>query len=190
MARPAIKKRLIENAAISLIATHGLPGTTIKDIAVTAGVTEGALYRHYAGKHEMAWSLYCREVEAFTTAFEPVLTEAGRPLQDRLRRGVEFIYQYYEDHPHELVFVMMTRQGFPEQSLLDANVDPDAVLIRFLEAEMASGTVRAGDPTLLMAMARGLVLEPIFMHRYGKLTTRPLDVVDDVVAACARLLGG
>ena len=188
MGRPAVKKQLIEDAAISLIATHGLPGTTIKQIALAAGVTEGALYRHYQGKYEMAWSLYCREVAVFTEAFQPVLADGHAPLPERLRTAVEFIYRYYEDQPHRLVFVLMTRQGFPEQFLVDENVDPDVVLIRFIANEIAKGNIRDEDPTLLMSMVRGLVLEPIYMHRYGRLAKSPIELAGPVADACVRVL--
>ena len=70
MARPVVKRDDIEEAAIRLLATKGLAATTIRDIAAAAGVAEGALYRHYSGKDDMAWRLYCREVAAFTIAFE------------------------------------------------------------------------------------------------------------------------
>ena len=58
MARPLKKKDDIEKAAIKLFATKGLARTVIKDIAREAEVTEGALYRHYTGKDEMAWKLF------------------------------------------------------------------------------------------------------------------------------------
>ena len=62
MGRPAVKKHDIEEAAIRLFARRGLAATTVKDIAGAAGVTEGALYRHWPGKNDMAWELYHREV--------------------------------------------------------------------------------------------------------------------------------
>ena len=66
MSRPATKKKLIEDAAIKLFATRGLPGTVIKEIAREADVTEGALYKHYRSKNEMAWQLFCRELKIFS----------------------------------------------------------------------------------------------------------------------------
>ena len=65
MARPAAKRHSMEQAAIALFARKGLSSTTIKDIAAGAGVTQGALYRHYSGKTQMAWELYSREVDLF-----------------------------------------------------------------------------------------------------------------------------
>ena len=47
-----------------------------------------------------------------------------------------------------------------------------------------------GDPVLLMSMVRGVVLEPILMHRAGRLKRRPDEVAGEVAAACGRILGG
>ena len=58
MARPAVKKQIIEETAIRLFATQGLARTTTKDIAREASVAEGALYRHWPSKDAMAWALF------------------------------------------------------------------------------------------------------------------------------------
>jgi len=179
----------MEDAAIGLFATRGLAGTTIKDIATQAGVTEGALYRHYAGKNEMAWQLYCREVRAFTSQMSPILAKPGATLAERLTEGVKFIYQYYRKQPDSLVFVLLTRQSFPSQYLTDAGIDPDGMIVGFLQSEMTGRAITKADATLLMALVRGAVLEPIYMHRYGKLKTHPTKLAGQVAAACLRILG-
>jgi len=183
-----VKKDSIEQAAIGLFATCGLAGTTIKDIASRAGVTEGALYRHYKGKNEMAWALYCREVRRFTEAFAPVLATDDAPLEERMLQAVKFIYQYYNDQPDHLVFALLTRQSFPQQSLLDDQINPDHLVTLFIKREIARGNARKGNPDLMMAMLRGIVLEPILMHRYGRLQQSPIRLAHQVAAACARVL--
>ncbi len=39
-------KERIERAAIHLFVQNGISGTTIRDIAVKAGVSQGAMYNH------------------------------------------------------------------------------------------------------------------------------------------------
>lgn len=46
------KRRLLE-AAVSAIAEHGLDATRVSDIARRAGLTTGAIYAHWSGKHEL-----------------------------------------------------------------------------------------------------------------------------------------
>ena len=188
MARPVVKKDDIEEAAIRLLATKGLAATTIRDIAGAAGVAEGALYRHYSGKDDLAWRLYCREVAAFMAAFEPVLAAGKEPLAKRLLAAVTFIYGYYRVHPDRLVFALLTRHSFPQQHILDDEINPDQAVIRFLEREMAAGNIPPAEPTLLMSMVRGVVLQPVLMHRYGRLRKHPLALAGEVTEACMRVL--
>src|SRR6266852_3340881 len=51
-------KTRIKHATLELFATKALDGVSITDIAAAAGVSQGALYRHYASKEELAWTLF------------------------------------------------------------------------------------------------------------------------------------
>ena len=87
------------------------------------------------------------------------------------------------------MFVLMTRQIFPDKYLVDSGViDPDKIIFQFIQTEMARATISKGDVTLRMAMIRGVTLEPILMHWYGKLKTPPLQLAAEVAQACLRLL--
>ncbi|MFK4763818.1 TetR/AcrR family transcriptional regulator [Desulfobaculum sp. SPO524] len=187
MARPAVKKRDIEQAAIALFATKGLARTTIKDIAGEAGVTEGALYRHYSGKNEMAWELFRQEIERFADGLGPRLFEAGAGAAARLERSVRFIFSYYHEHPVEFAFIMLTQHGFPEEQAMPAEVNPNDMTVRFVREAMDDGAVPDGDAALYAGLVMGVVLQPLVMHRYDRLRLTPA-VVDAVVAATARVL--
>ncbi|HJZ17361.1 MAG TPA: helix-turn-helix domain-containing protein, partial [Stellaceae bacterium] len=51
-------KTKVERAAVELFAANGFDGVSIADIATAAGVSQGALYRHYPSKEELAWALF------------------------------------------------------------------------------------------------------------------------------------
>ncbi len=190
MARPAKKKTGIEDAAIELFATRGISSTTVKDIADRAGVTEGALYRHYESKLQMAWRLYCREVGVFLGEFVPLLRQSGDTLDGRVLAAVKFIYKYYRDTPEKLAFVLLARRNFPDRGLDGEQevINPDDVVQQFVKEEIACGRVPKSDTVLMMAMLRGVVLEPILMHRDGRLKTQPLRLAEKVAAACTAIL--
>src|SRR5438093_3523343 len=61
------KRPDIERAALRLFVTHGVRGTTIRDIAAGAGVAEGTLYRHWRSKRDLARAVY-RDCAAAVTA--------------------------------------------------------------------------------------------------------------------------
>ena len=54
---PSVKAR-IDAAAIELFVHMGVDAATTKLIAKAAGVSEGAIYRHYASKDELALTLF------------------------------------------------------------------------------------------------------------------------------------
>ena len=56
----------IMRAAIKLFVAKGIEATTTKDIAKTSGVSEGALYRHFKSKDELAYHLFTVHVNDFT----------------------------------------------------------------------------------------------------------------------------
>jgi len=190
MARPAVKKAKIEEAAIRLFATRGLARTTIKDIASLAGVAEGALYRHYRGKNDMAWQLYCREVQRFSEPLGAILFERAQPFAERLRRAIRFICRYYQDQPIAFSFILLTQHGFPGERLLDENRNPFDMAVRFVREEMRRRSVPKGDPAVLAAMLMGTVLQPLVMHRYGRLRQKPVSLAAKIAAACQRMLKG
>src|SRR5947208_13523707 len=58
MPRPASAKPRIDQAAIEVFVRVGVDAATTKEIAAAAGVSEGAIYRHYRSKDELALTLF------------------------------------------------------------------------------------------------------------------------------------
>ena len=66
MARDGSQTReRIDRTALELFAEKGVDQTTIGDIARGAGISEGAIYRHYASKDELIWGLFLRQLHRF-----------------------------------------------------------------------------------------------------------------------------
>jgi AcrR family transcriptional regulator len=187
MARPVVKKLDIENAAIRLFATKGLTQTTVKDIASEAGVTEGALYRHYPGKNAMAWQLFCRELEKFSTELSGRMFEPGEALAARLEASILFIFEYYTKYPVEFAFILLTQHGFPEERILDVVTNPNDMVERFVAEAVEAGDIPPMDKTLASGLILGLVLQVMVMHRYERIEIDAA-VVCEVVGAAKRVL--
>src|SRR5215471_10547544 len=58
MARSVGVRAKVERAAVELFAAKGIDGASIAEIAAAAGVSQGALYRHYRSKEELASTLF------------------------------------------------------------------------------------------------------------------------------------
>lgn len=188
MARPVKKKISIEEAAIKLFAQKGITGTVIKDIALEAGVTEGALYRHYVGKDEMAWQLFTRELELFSRDLVKIFAE-GAEIKETLKNGITYIYNYYKKEPHRLAFVLLSQHNFPEEKWLEEEINPTAMIIKVASELKLPASYKKADPALIGAMMMGIVLQPIVLHRYGRLKGDILAQLPGVIEGMNRLLG-
>lgn len=187
MTKPTQKREIMEEAAIRLFATKGLARTTIKDIAAEAGVTEGALYRHYAGKEEMAWKLFNRELDQFTRLVSGMLFDERMPFPLRLGLAIQAIYDYYLCNSDRFAFILMTQHGFPEDKLLSRDTEPMTMTVDFLGQAMGNGEIQPCDASLCAALMIGVIMEPLVMHRYGKLDITP-ETHRRVTDACLRML--
>ncbi|MDY0275801.1 MAG: TetR/AcrR family transcriptional regulator [Desulfomicrobium sp.] len=187
MSRPVIKREIIEETAIKIFATKGLARTTIKDIASQAGVTEGALYRYYDGKEEMAWKLFNRELEKFTRLIFQVLFEERMCFALRLGLAIKTIYDYYRYNGDQFAFILLTQHGFPEEKLQTKTTDPVDMVATFIGQAVGRGEIPPCDADLFASLIMGAALQPLVLHRYGRLKLEA-DTHNQVTQACLRLL--
>ncbi|MFD0528166.1 TetR/AcrR family transcriptional regulator [Kitasatospora arboriphila] len=85
---PAVQARLdaqraaVLQAAVALLAERGYAGCSVAAVAERAGIATGSMYRHFAGKSDLAVELFRtvvgREVAAVTAAVERESTPQRR----------------------------------------------------------------------------------------------------------------
>lgn len=80
---------VIIEATIAVMAEHGYHGTSVRDIAVRAGLSPAALYHHFASKQEVLATIMERGIEALLARTQAALAAAGDDPSDRLRALVE-----------------------------------------------------------------------------------------------------
>ena len=187
MARPVTKLNAIEDTAISLFAARGIKEVTIRDIARQAGCSEGALYRHFASKDEMAWLLYKREVEKLGAVLADILNGAGA-FSLRLRKSVEMFYTFFDNEPDKFKFILLSEYNFPVESKVSPALNPYNLVFKFVEQGIKKGEFKVKNPKLYGAMIQGIVMQPASLKASGRLSGRMNEKVDDVVDACKRVL--
>jgi AcrR family transcriptional regulator len=62
--RPGSRRDQILDAAMQCFASSGFRGTTTREIAGRVGITEAALYRHFASKEALYAAIVARKIEA------------------------------------------------------------------------------------------------------------------------------
>jgi len=161
-------KGRIERAAIELFAARGVDGVSIADIAAAAGVAQGALYRHYRGKDELATQL-------FADAYLRTGTDlaAIRTAQPRFAARIEAMVTHFcalYDRDAALFRFMLIAQHDVLPRLNDTGPTPVAVIEATVADEISAGEIAAISPAEGAAAIMGIVLQTALFHIYGRLT--------------------
>lgn len=184
--RPTHTKSRIEDCALRLFVERGFLATSMRDIAACVGVTEGALYRHFIGKEQLAWHL-------FSTGF----TELARTL-DGLQAGaaglpgkldvmLDAFVELFDSDPVRFNYLLLAQHGQLDKVTPDMP-NPVEVVRLVLANAMERGELPPGNPDFLAALVMGLVLQPATFIVYGRLE-RPLGArIADIRRACRRIL--
>ncbi len=97
-------KREILRAALRLFSTHGFAATSIRDIAAASGYTNPALYKHFAGKEELALHLFetCH-TRVWTACAAALASKAD--FQGKLDAYLGRWLELMDEHPEVLAFL-------------------------------------------------------------------------------------
>ena len=86
------RKKMIIEAAAPLFAEQGFAGTTTKQIAKTAGVSEGLLYKYFPSKE-----ILYQKIQLCVTTSKHALIERFMSMPDNADTLIPFIYFFYEN---------------------------------------------------------------------------------------------
>jgi AcrR family transcriptional regulator len=187
MARPIHKLKDIEAAAIRLFGARGVGRVTTKDIAREAGTAEGALYRHYSGIEDMAWSLYKREVEAFGARVKKVLS-SPKSYAARIRESVSLFYEFFDHDRVTFAFILLSEHQFSPNRKISPRFNPELLVYSFIQQGVKEGAFQHPHRDLAAAMVIGMVLTPA-MHCLTRKLKGPLSRhINDVAEGCLRIL--
>lgn len=138
---------VLKNAALRLIARHGVAAFKLRDAAREAGVSHAAPYRHFASREALLAAIAEDGLRDLKAALEEArASHRGNPLEAFLMTGSAFIV-FAVSHPSH--FRVMygpdspDRKAFPEIHELDLACRQEA--IDALEIGQEAGLLRQGD---------------------------------------------
>lgn len=178
----------IEAAALKLFAAKGVDGTSMRDIAGAVGVTEGALYRHFASKDDLARALFLTRYAALARSIAAIRARTPR-FAERVDALVAMFGEAFDADPDGFAYVLVAQHehlrgvasGSPENAV-------DALGLVFADA-MATAEIPKGDVALVTALALGAVVQPAVFRLYGRLTEPPSAYAGEIAAAIRRMVG-
>ncbi|WP_460448075.1 TetR/AcrR family transcriptional regulator [Alsobacter sp. SYSU BS001988] len=155
--------------ALALFARKGVDGSTVRDIAQAVGVSEGALYRHFRSKEDIAREIFATRYAALARdVLEIGMSRDG--LEARIGALARRFTGLFDEEPALFAFLLVNQhQHLGEVSGAAAENPVEALRAVFAEA-MARREIAPGDADLLAAMALGLVVQPAVFRIYGRLT--------------------
>lgn len=156
----------IERAALDLFREHGITAATTREIARRAGLSEGALYRHFPSKEAIAAELFARLHHRLAR-----LVRAAGEGPGGVGAAADRIVDAYcavadEDWTYFAFHLLSTAHFLPSPEGED---NPVAGAEDLIAAAMARGEVPARDPVVVAAMALGVVLQPALHKAHGRL---------------------
>ena len=144
------------SAALTLFATKGIDATTVRDIGVAAGLTNPAMFRHFAGKEELALHLFEGIFRRLRSTVPRIDSE---PFAGQLRRTIAAYLAFFdEDLTAALYFQENLRRLWPQLPEASRKQSLLTHLRTLIKAGVTQGVVSSDDdPRLLIAVLAGLL---------------------------------
>jgi AcrR family transcriptional regulator len=174
----AERKLQITQAAISIMAEHGLSGTTTRRIAEEVGVSEPALYKYFPGKKELLLEALDEVGNRFFATLAKA-AHAGDTVPESIYNMSASFYEFVMDHPEEsmLLFETVTGARDPEirSALSDKMLQSISVLSGMFEDGKEQGSVRKDLDNTVAAwqiLSLGITLVFAALTGLGEVLTR------------------
>jgi AcrR family transcriptional regulator len=172
-------------ATVRLVSRQGVSGASIRQIATEAGVTEGALYRHFESKDDLCQQAYRQIVADMAEEKEQILKSVA-PLPARLREWIRLSYAYFDRYPEAFTYVVLTPYDFAESDIANRQ---GRLLTAMLTDANRAGQLPDMDPALALSHFTGLMLNIPRLINDRVLLGPASQYVDAVAAAVWAVLG-
>ena len=161
-------KDRVERAAVELFAARGVDGVSIADIAAAAEVSQGALYRHYRGKDELATRLFADAYLRTGGELSVIKTKASR-FAARIEAMIAHFCALYDRDPALFRFMLIAQHDVLPR-VARTGPTPVEVIEAVLADAVAARELGAVAPAEGAAAIMGIVLQTALFHIYGRLT--------------------
>ncbi|MBS9476752.1 TetR/AcrR family transcriptional regulator [Ancylobacter sp. VKM B-3255] len=159
-----VTRARIEAEALTLFAQKGVDGTSVRDIAQATGLSEGALYRHFPSKEELARELFLSRYAALAGEIGAV-DAGGGTLAEKISAVVGLACRLFDAEPALFAYLLIHQHDH----LTYVPETPEANVVEAVARLMRGAGLEAERATLAAAMALGCVVQPAVFALYGRL---------------------
>ena len=157
------RRHQIVTVASDLFSHNGFSGTTTKEIADRAGVSEAIIFRHFATKEALYTAILDHKVRQSAERMQAHLKEAANRKDDRAFFGT-LAFEMVEFHSNDKTFMrLLLFSALEGHSLSESFFDRVAREIknhirRYIKQRMSDGAFRKVDPAVAARALVGMVL--------------------------------
>ena len=182
----AAKREEIISAALGLFRERGVKATTIREIAEEAGVTSGALYRHFDSKVSLAQALFEDCADRLTASLRAAAEEADAPAS-ALARTTRALLEFSRAEPAAFGFIL-DRHEREIQRNQPGRVLPKDIFEEIIRAGVARGDFPPQDASLSAALIIGMCLRAVFFHDREMLESSWEQMAERIVETAGRVV--
>jgi AcrR family transcriptional regulator len=141
-----LREALVE-AALGLIAEHGVAGLTMRSVGKTVGVSHAAPYRHFKDKEAILAAVATEGFVLMRDAMAAARDGAGSDLMERLAVCGRAYIHFAVRHPshYRVMFGPATRNKMEHPELLGASLEAFGIILGGIEEAQAAGLLRDGE---------------------------------------------
>lgn len=176
----------IERAALKLFVNEGVDAATTREIAEEAGVSEGALYRHYKGKDELALALFMETHNRLSTMMVEAWMKGGS-IEDRVGRAVKAYCNLADEDWLLFSFHLVSLDRFLPHDVRRDD-DPVSVTEALIQDLIDKGEIPPCDPAVMSGMVLGVLMQSGNNKIYNRLPGEMSDHIDAFTKAILAIL--
>ncbi len=178
-------KARIERAALALFVEKGVDAATTREIAAAADVSEGAIYRHFDSKDDLAAAMFLSVHGRLAT----LIREAARRRTGIAEQTGAIVDAYCRtadgDFPLFTFHLLYAHRFLPTPEGVDNPVDAVEDIIK---GAMRRREIARGDAGFIGGMALGVVLQTALQIAYGRINGPLSDYANDLVVAALAVM--
>ncbi len=178
----------IERAALRLFVRGGVAETSIRDIALEAGVSQGAMYNHYQSKDELAWHLFADNFSEIGSELRR-LARGDTSLRDRLTAMIGHVFELFDRDWETVSYVFLARHMHLKQITRHLG-NPYVAFRTIIAQEMRRGRIPRRDVDVAASMVTGAIIQVIDTRILDYIKGPLVDQTDQVTDACVAILQG
>ncbi len=175
--------------AVSLFSNRGFRGTTTKEIAQAAGVSEAMVFRHFATKEELYTAILDHKACAGGEAFEPEKMTADAIARKDDRAVFEALaLEALKHHEHDPEFQrLLLYSALEKHELADMFFDQFVrrvykFLGGYIRERQRDGALREMDPAIIVRVFIGMVMHHSLNNNLWDPKRRLLDISNEAAA--------